>query len=45
MRTGICSVAVLIGAMGIVTDVAAVTENNSSLAPLIYLAVVTRVAA
>jgi len=35
MRTGICSVAVLIGAMGIVTDVAAVPENNSSLAPLI----------
>ena len=36
MRTGICSVAVLIGAMGIVTDVAAVPENNSSLAPLIF---------
>ena len=33
MRVGMCGVAVLIGAMGIVSDVAA--ENNSSLAPLI----------
>jgi hypothetical protein len=34
MRVGMCGVAVLIGAMGIVSDVAA-AENNSSLAPLI----------
>jgi hypothetical protein len=35
MRTGICGVAVLMGAMGIVADVAAMPENNPNLAPLI----------
>lgn len=35
MRTVICSVAVLIVAIGIVVDVAAAPENNSSLAALI----------
>ena len=35
MKAGMCGVAVLMGAMGIVTDAAAVPENNSSLAPLI----------
>jgi hypothetical protein len=30
-------VAVLMGAMGIIADVVAVPENNSSLAPLIFL--------
>lgn len=35
MRIGMCGVAVLIGAMGIVVDAAVVPENNSSLAPLI----------
>lgn len=35
MKAGMCGVAVLMGALGIVVDVAAVPENNSSLAPLI----------
>lgn len=35
MRVDICCAAVLMGVMGIVTDVAAANENNSSITPLI----------